>query len=117
MLREVLKSKIHRATVTASKKDYEGSVLIDKSLLEMADIHEWEQVFVWNITNGSRFRTYALEGKQGGGQVEIYGAAANLCTKGDLVIISSFCSLDERELKMHKPRIIIVDSKNSPKTS
>jgi len=115
MRRTILKSKIHRATVTASDKDYEGSILIDKTLMEQANIVQYEQVFVWNVTNGSRFRTYALEGKSESGDVVIYGAAAHLCKKSNLVIISSFCSMKEDEIKTHKPKIVIVDEKNRPK--
>ena len=115
MQRSILKSKIHRATVTASDRDYEGSILIDKNLLDKADIVQYEQVFIWDITNGNRFTTYALEGKPGKGEIIIYGAAANQCKKDDLVIISSFCMMDENEFIGHKPKVVIVDEKNKPK--
>jgi aspartate 1-decarboxylase len=114
MRRTILKSKIHRATVTNSDRDYEGSILIDKTLLAKADILQWERVSVWNVTNGNRFETYALEGESGSGKIVIYGAAANLCNKNDLVIISSFSSMEDEEAKKHKPKVVMVDGKNKP---
>jgi aspartate 1-decarboxylase len=117
MRRTILKSKIHRATVTKSDIDYEGSIRVDKVLLGMADILPWERVSVWDITNGNRFETYALEGEAGCGDIVIYGAAARLCKKGDLIIISSFCSMEDAEAKMHQPKVVIVDGNNKVKKS
>lgn len=114
MKRTILKSKIHRVTVTAVEKDYDGSILIDKTLLEKADILPYEMVSVWNITNGNRFSTYALEGKPDSGSIVVYGAAANLCRPLDIVIISSFAILEEKEIKDFKPKIVHVDKKNRP---
>jgi aspartate 1-decarboxylase len=112
MRRRVFKSKIHRATVTQADLDYEGSVTIDASLLEAADILPYEQVAVWNVTRGTRLETYAMRGEPGSGVVCINGAAAHLVGPGDLVIIATFADLDEAELRAHRPRVVLVDEKN-----
>ena len=112
MLRTVLKSKIHRATVTDADLHYEGSISIDEELLKASDIIPNEHVHIWDVTNGNRFETYALKAKKGSGTVCINGAAAHLAKKGDTVIITSFGSLDEKKLKKHEPRVVLVDSKN-----
>lgn len=112
MLRSVLKSKIHRATVTDADLHYEGSVSIDEDLLEAADLLPNEHVHVWDVTNGNRFETYALKGKRGSGTVCINGAAAHLAKKGDIVIITTFALLDEKELKKHQPQVILVNAQN-----
>ncbi len=115
MKRFVLKSKIHRATVTEADLNYEGSLTIDPVLMELADLVPFERVFVYNITNGHRFDTYVIEGKRETGQICVNGAAARLAMKGDLIIITSFVLLDEEELKSFKPKLVFVDSKNRPK--
>ncbi|MFO1519744.1 MAG: aspartate 1-decarboxylase [bacterium] len=112
MLRSVLKSKIHRVTVTDADLHYEGSVSIDENLLKAADILPNEHVHVWDVTNGNRFETYALSAKKGSGTICINGAAAHLAKTGDIVIITSFAALDEKKLKKHVPKVVLVDSKN-----
>ena len=112
MFRRMFKSKIHRATVTEANLDYEGSITIDAYLLRAADILPHEHVHVWNITRGTRIETYTLEGKAGSGDICVNGAAAHLNEPGDLVIIASFADYDEQELKKHKPKVVLVDSKN-----
>lgn len=114
MKRVLLKSKIHRATVTDADLHYEGSVTIDPELMEAADIVEFEQVDVLDITNGSRLTTYAIAGEPGGGEICINGAAAHLVNPGDLVIIVSYAEYDEVELAQHEPRLIHVDHQNRP---
>jgi aspartate 1-decarboxylase len=108
----MFKSKIHRATVTHADLEYEGSVTIDKNLLDAADILEGEHVHIWNVTRGTRIETYALTGKAGSGVICINGAAAHQNKPGDLVIISTFASYSEAELKYYKPTVVLVDSKN-----
>ena len=112
MLRSMFKSKIHRATVTHADLDYEGSVTIDADLLEAANIRVHEHVHIWNITNGNRIETYVLEGPKGSGVICINGAAAHQNRPGDLVIITSFASLDEKELENFEPKVVLVDDKN-----
>ena len=112
MRRVLHKSKIHRATVTQADLHYEGSVTIDQSLLEAADILPQEQVHVWNVTRGTRLVTYALAGAPGSGVVCINGAAAHLVSPGDLVIIATFADYDEAEARAHKPKVVLVDEKN-----
>ena len=112
-MRTMLKSKIHRARVTSVNIDYEGSITIDKLLMEAADILPYEMVEVLDIHNGERFQTYAIEGKEGSGTIAINGAAARLVSKGDIVIILSYCSVGDEEARSIKPRLVYVDSKNS----
>ena len=114
MLREVLKSKIHRATVTDANLNYTGSITIDPVLLRLADIREYEKVQVVNINNGARFETYAIVGKPESGEVCLNGAAARLAHVGDIVIIMTFAHLDEKELAAHNPKLVKVDGKNVP---
>lgn len=114
MLREVLKSKIHRATVTDANLNYTGSITLDPVLMKLADIREFEKVQVVNINNGARFETYAILGKPESGEVCLNGAAARLAHVGDIVIIMTFAQLDEREWEGHQPRLILVDAKNVP---
>ncbi len=111
----MLKSKIHRAVVTQADLHYEGSITIDRDLLDKADIIPYEQVDVLNINNGERFTTYAIEGRRGSGIIGINGAAARLAQKGDLVIICAYANIDKDESKKHKPVIVLMDSKNRPK--
>lgn len=114
----LMKGKIHRATVTGCELGYEGSITIDPALLEAAGILPYEQVDVLNINNGSRFTTYTiLSKKRGGGEITVNGAAARLVQKGDLVIICAFASMDAKEAKQHKPKIVFVDAKNKAKNN
>jgi aspartate 1-decarboxylase len=109
----ILKSKIHRATVTRSDLHYEGSILIDELLLEAADIHPFEAVQIWNVNNGERLQTYALPGPKGSGEICLNGAAARKAVVGDLIIIATFCGIsDGEELAQHKPKVVFVDDQN-----
>lgn len=112
MLVEYCKSKIHRAKVTKTDLDYEGSIGIDSGLLGLAGISPYEKVHVLDINNGNRLETYAVPEKAGSGTVAIYGAAAKLVAKGDLIIVISY-GLSEKPVR---PKIVLVDSKNRPKT-
>jgi aspartate 1-decarboxylase len=112
MQRQMLKSKIHRATVTGSDPDYVGSITLDPELMRAADLLAGEQVHVWDIENGARFVTYAIEGEPGSGTVQVNGAAARLVTEGDKVIVASFASCDERELESYAPVVVHVDAGN-----
>jgi aspartate 1-decarboxylase len=112
MTRLMLKSKVHRATVTQADVDYEGSLTLDRDLLEAADILPYEAVEVWNVTRGTRFRTYAMEGAAGSGVVCVNGAAAHLAGPGDLVIVATFVQLDEADARGHRPVLVFVDENN-----
>lgn len=112
MERKMLKSKIHRAMVTGADLHYEGSVTIDKDLMEAADIIPYEAVAIWNVTNGNRFETYAIEGERGSGVICINGAAARMVAPKDLVIIASFVGMDDAEALVHEPRLVFVDERN-----
>ncbi len=111
-MRIMLKSKIHRATVTDANIDYEGSITIDRKLMEAADIIPYEQVHVLNINNGARFTTYAIEGEAGSGEICLNGAAARLAVRGDLVIILTYTQVPEEETRNYKPKIVHVNEKN-----
>ncbi|MFQ5667342.1 MAG: aspartate 1-decarboxylase [Candidatus Binatia bacterium] len=113
-MRTMLRGKIHRATVTGADLHYEGSVTIDAELLERADILPYEQVDIWNLTNGERFRTYALAGQRSSGVVCINGAAAHKAGTGDLVIIASFGPVSDAEARTWNPRCVFVDARNRP---
>ncbi len=110
--RRMLKSKLHRARVTDADVNYEGSVTIDQDLLEAADIYEFEQVHLWNVTRGTRLVTYAMIADRGTGSICVNGAAAHLAGPGDVVIISTFCEVPEPLAKTHKPNIILLDEHN-----
>ena len=112
MLRQMLKSKIHRATVTGCDVDYIGSVTIDTDLLEQADILPNELVHVWDITNGARMVTYAIEGEAGSGTMQINGAAALLADAGDKIIVASYANYDERDMESYAPVVVHVDESN-----
>ena len=114
MIRQMLKSKIHRATVTDANVDYEGSITIDEKLMEEADILDHEKVLIANVTNGSRVESYAITGKWGSGVICANGGAALHNQVGDKVLIMSFCALTDREIKRHRPQIVKVDDKNRP---
>jgi len=107
----MLKSKIHRAYVSEVNIDYEGSITIDKKLMEEADILPCEQVQVLNINNGARFTTYAIEGEKG--EVCLNGAAARLAVKGDIVIILAYCHVEDEEARDFMPKLVYVDAKNA----
>jgi len=109
---EVLKSKIHRATVTEADIDYIGSITIDENLMEAANIIENEKVHVLNINNGERIETYVLKGGRGSGVVCLNGAAARKFLKGDIIIIASYCQLDFEEAKTFKPAVVFPDPDN-----
>jgi aspartate 1-decarboxylase len=108
----MLKSKLHRATVTHADVDYEGSVTLDSRLLEAADILPYEEVHVWNVTQGTRLRTYAMAGEPGSGVVCINGAAAHLARPGDKVIIATFTQLEDAAARRHRPRIVLLGEGN-----
>jgi len=110
--RQMLKSKIHRATVTGCDVDYVGSITLDPELMQAADLIPNEQVHVWDIENGTRFVTYAIEGDPGSGAVQVNGAAARLVSEGDKVIVASFGSYDERDLDSYAPIVVHVDERN-----
>ena len=111
----MLRSKIHRATLTGTELDYEGSITIDQDLLASADILPNEQVHVLNLSNGSRSVTYAIAAPAGSGEVILSGAAARLGTPGDKLIVLSYCLVDEEEAKRSKPRFVFVDEGNRPR--
>lgn len=108
----LLKTKIHRATVTHSELNYEGSIAIDALLLEATGIREFEQVHVWDVTNGSRFTTYALRAERGSGIISLNGGAARHVQVGDLVIIAAFASMSEEEAARFQPTLVYVDGRN-----
>ncbi len=112
MGRRMFASKIHRATVTGADVDYEGSVTIDQDLLDAAGILEWEEVHVWDVTNGARLATYAISGERGSGDVCINGAAAHLVRPGDLVILATFADMDDAAARTHTPTVVFVDGDN-----
>ncbi len=112
MLRFMFKSKIHRATVTHSNVDYEGSLTVNADLLKAADILPYEEIHVWSISRGTRFRTYALPGEAGSGMVCVNGAGAHLVSVGDLVIVATFTEMDDASARSHRPRVVLVDKKN-----
>ena len=113
MKRTMFKSKLHRVTVTHADLAYEGSVTIDETLMQAADILAYEQVRIWNVTNGSRIETYALPGKAGSGVICVNGAAARHAHPGDTVIIATFAeAVDEAEARSWRPTVVRVDSRN-----
>lgn len=111
-MRTMLKSKIHRATVTGADINYEGSITLDPVLMEAADILPYEQVQVLDVNNGSRLTTYAIEGEPGSGDVIINGAAARLVSEGDIVIVLTYTELPDNEARSHQPTRLYVDSHN-----
>jgi aspartate 1-decarboxylase len=112
MIRTLLKSKIHRATVTEANIEYEGSVTIDRNLLESADMLPYERVDIWNCSNGNRLSTYVIEGERGEGQICINGAAAHLMKPGDLVIIASWADVPDGEARGFEAKRVFVDHEN-----
>ncbi|WP_442576875.1 aspartate 1-decarboxylase [Microbacterium sp. F51-2R] len=113
MQRTMLKSKIHRGTVSGSDLHYVGSITIDADLLEAADILEHEQVHVVNVNNGARFETYTIVGERGSGALQVNGAAARLVQAGDTVIVISYASYDDEELARYDPKVVHVDHSNA----
>lgn len=113
MQRVMLKSKIHRATVTGSDLHYVGSITIDPDLLEAADIREHEQVHVVNVDNGARFETYTIVGERGSGTVQVNGAAARLVHHGDTIIVISYAQYDEAELDSYEPKVVHVEARTN----
>jgi aspartate 1-decarboxylase len=112
MRRTMLKSKIHRATVTGSDLHYVGSITVDADLLEAADILEHELVHVLDVDNGARFETYTIAGARGSGEIKINGAAARLVHTGDTVIVVSYGEYEKEELEMYEPKVVHVNSDN-----
>ena len=112
MQRIMLKSKLHRVHVTHSELHYEGSCAIDEELLEAANICEYEQISIYNVTNGQRFTTYAIRAERHSGIISVNGAAAHKAHPQDIIIIASFANYDEAELKTYSPQLVYVDSQN-----
>jgi aspartate 1-decarboxylase len=113
MLLNLLKAKIHRATVTDANVAYEGSLTVDRELLEASGIHVHEQVHVVDVDNGERFVTYVIEGGPGSGVLCVNGAAARLVSPGDRVIVIAYCHATLEEARTHRPRVVLVDEKNA----
>jgi aspartate 1-decarboxylase len=112
MFRYLLKSKIHRATVTQCELHYEGSSTIDEDLMDAANIYEHEQIHLWNINNGERFITYAIKGERGSGMISVNGSAARKAEVGDLLIIAAFAQVHEDQVLQHHPDLVFVDVSN-----
>ena len=115
MRRFMMKSKLHRATVTETNLEYEGSLTIDTDLLDAADILPHEQIHVWDVTNGARLVTYALPGPRGSGVICVNGAGAHLIKTGDVVIIATYADLEDAEARRHEPRVVFLDRGNKAK--
>ena len=114
MRRRMMKSKVHRATVTDANLHYVGSITVDRDLMDLADLLEYEQVAVVDIDNGARLETYVIEGARGSGDICLNGAAARLVSPGDRVIIISYAEYEDTELEGYTPTIVHVDSRNRP---
>ena len=112
MQRTMLKSKLHRVHVTHSELQYEGSCAIDETLLDAADIREYQQIEIYNITNGERFTTYAIRAQRNSGIISVNGAAAHKASPGDLLIIATYATYTEIELEKFKPQLVYVDADN-----
>ena len=112
MLRMMLKSKLHRVRVTHSELHYEGSCAIDQNLLDAADIHEYQQIDLYNVTNGERFTTYAIRAQRGSGVISVNGAAAHKANPGDILIIATYAMYNELELQRFSPLLVYVDESN-----
>jgi len=112
MKRTLLKSKIHRATVTDANLLYQGSVSIDPVLMEAADLVHYERVEIYNCTNGERFATYAIPGRPGSGEIVINGAAAHKAGTGDVVILATYADYEDADCRAHQPSLVFVDEKN-----
>lgn len=114
MLRRMLKSKIHRATITSADLHYEGSLTLDEDLMDAADLVPHEEIQVVNVNNGTRFATYVIPGPRGSGTLQLNGAAARLGLPGDLVILMTYAEYEEAEARRHAPLIVHVDAHNRP---
>lgn len=112
MLRQILLSKLHRATVTECDINYNGSIKIDKALLEASGMQEFERVEIFDITNGARFSTYIILGERNSGTISINGAAARLVQTGDKVIIINYGLMDDKEIADHRPKIVVLNDQN-----
>ena len=112
MQRTMLKSKLHRVRVTHSELHYEGSCAIDDDLLDAADIREYQQIDIYNVTNGERFTTYAIRAQRGSGVISVNGAAAHKANPGDILIIASYAMYNELELQKYHPQLVYVDEHN-----
>jgi aspartate 1-decarboxylase len=110
----MLRAKIHRAVVTDANLDYEGSLTIPPELLERVDLREYEAIQVWNVTRGTRFETYAIQGMPGSGRICVNGAAAHLAGPGDIIIIASFSDVPESMVPAFSPKVLFVDGQNKP---
>lgn len=114
MKREFLFGKVHRVTVTAADLDYEGSLTLDAGLIEAARLRPYQRVEVYDVTRGTRFSTYLIEGPRGGSDCCVNGAAAHLVEVGDKVIVAAYCELEDEEIATHRPRIVLVGDGNRP---
>jgi aspartate 1-decarboxylase len=114
MRRTMMKSKIHRATVTGADLNYVGSITLDPLLMDLADMKEYEQVHVLDIDNGARFETYIITGEPGSGDVVLNGAAARLVHHGDRVIVITYAEYEDAELEHYAPKVVHVDARNRP---
>lgn len=112
MLRHLLRSKLHRVTTTHAELHYIGSCAIDQDLLDAAGIIEYEQVHIWNVSNGERFITYAMNAPRGSGTISVNGSAARRAQVGDILIIASFGMFDEAAVAAHQPAVVFVDANN-----
>ena len=108
----MLKCKLHRGRVTHSELDYEGSCAIDSDLMELAGIHEYEQIQIYNVTNGERFTTYAIQAEAGSRVISVNGAAAHKADPGDIIIIAAYAQLSQQELASFKPSLVYLDEGN-----
>lgn len=116
MFRSMMKSKIHRATVTEANLAYEGSITIDSGLMKQANLLPYEEVYVYNVTNGERFQTYAISGPEGQGDICVNGAAAHKARKGDVIIIATYTWMEDAVARRHEPTIVLVDDRNQIRT-
>jgi aspartate 1-decarboxylase len=116
ILRNVLKCKIHRATITHADLEYEGSITIPNYLMEASELAEYEAVHIWNVTNGNRLQTYAITGEPNANTICMNGAAAHLITPGDIVIIAAFQSIPSENISTYKPKLVFVDANNQIKS-
>lgn len=113
MICTLLKSKLHRACVTHAELDYEGSCAIDGKLLDLAGMHEYEQIHIYNVTNGERFVTYAIRAEEGSKIISINGAAAHKAKPGDRIIICAYATFEQQEISAHKPTLVYLDETNT----
>ena len=116
-MRTVLKSKIHRARVTQADLHYEGSITIDRNLMDAADLVPFERVQIVNVNNGARIETYLIPGPRGSREIQVNGAAARLFYRGDRIIVCAFALLDEAEIRSHHPKVVILDAANHVATA